>query len=260
MKKTGNNTIVIIGAIIVALLLLICYLGFSSYFKKPASDAKTNINNNYEVMAGENAKLSKVINDYIASLNNSSLMKNYNIVRVAHVFPWNDPDDKNFEIQFKYYYNNVDLGITDYSAESFSESEILNISNNLKDYLAKEMLTVTKFNDVSNNGSYFYLVELKVNGTGDAYTNTKHYIYSTAFNKLYTIPELESSHIWYKNGNSILSSKTITAELNNNKIYSLTHNDGKYYEYESYIENGKFVSNNIKTFNTNDLEISGEKS
>ena len=274
MENKKNGLVWVLVVIIVVLLGLVGYLGYNLYSKKDLTNDVNNANNRQveptiesnnteikpEVLEGENTELSKIVNDYIATLDKTDVEKEYNVTKVAHVVPWNNPDDKTYEIQFKYYYKNTDLNIIDYGGIAFTENEILNLSANLKGYLKTSNISIAKVNDISDDTNY-YLVELKIKGTGDIYDNTKHYIYSTEFTKLYTIPELTASHFWLKDGNSVLSDKTITAELEDNKIYSLSDDEANnYYEYESYMNNGKFVSNVIKTFNNDNLEFSGQRS
>lgn len=119
---------------------------------------------------------------------------------------------------------------------------------------------ILEFKDISTNNTY-YLVTISFDSGGDIYLATKHEIYDPKYNKIGTIPELTNSHIWNSDGSSLLSGEvSVTAELFNNKIYSLAGNVcGDLYKYESYIENGKLVSNAIETYNESELQISGEK-
>lgn len=125
-----------------------------------------------------------------------------------------------------------------------------------------ESSIIEEFNDVANKAKY-YLVTIKVDSDGDIYPATKHEIYDINFKKIATIPELKTSHIWNLDGTSILGNNvSSTAELLNNKIFSLarsTNNICDFVEYETYLENGKVKQNIIKSFADRTVSVSGEK-
>lgn len=120
------------------------------------------------------------------------------------------------------------------------------------------------FYDIATNQKYF-LAEFVEEANGDIYNPTVHIIYDINYKKIATIPELYTSHIWNKNGESIFgvgSEKNITAQLIGNKIYSLAKSSDNGYDfvqYESYIENGELKQQIVKTISAEDVNISGEK-
>ena len=278
MESKKNGLVWVLIVIIVALLGLVGYLGYNLYSKKDlksndvnnsdkatsttTTTTKSNNEINSEVLEGENTELSKIVNDYIATLEKTDVEKEYNVTKVAHVVEWDEREEKLYEIVIEYYINSKKIDITskinDYTAEN-----IKNFKNNddLIIFLNYN-LSIEKFSDLVNN-DYYYLFGTSNFGNGVVISKTNTFnILNSAFNKIGNINAMTMSNIWYKNGNSILSNKEINVELKNNKIYSLgwkNYNACEYGEYETYIENGQIKENIIQEFEYNEIVVTGEK-
>ena len=124
--------------------------------------------------------------------------------------------------------------------------------------------TIEEFYDTVTNQKY-YLATFVLESDGDIYDATKHVIYDSNYKEVAIIPELSTSHVWTKGGESMFGAGnpiTLTAILNSNKIYSIAKDPNSqcdFVEYESYIENGELKQSIIKNIKDTEVNISGEQ-